>query len=395
MADTYKTLTDFLPMLEDDKFGDWVIDRENDGTPEHPTQMPFVNYSRLVGEVEDAIYDFERLHPEYGLNRYGSILEDNGIEWGMDSMSAKDISGLDGKCIMAMLMGTVRAERFCDGALLGFFENGCIKRWLERLKEIDEPESVPAHRENNFLFIMRDYLVERGMKYDETIDNKVTARKDGKFYGFSEHLQAMVYSLLSAQRPWAEVVKHLDEIDSIFFGYDAEKILEQTDTYFVDHIREIKCGNRNIHDQMKYLPDNIATLRSIEKEYGSMDAFVTSAPAHEIVKKLTDYKSKYKLRNMGEALCWEYLRNAGIDGAKPDVHLRRFLGSERMGKGNHGTATVSEVIDTVERLSKESGLSMAAIDNIIWSFCSEQYGEICGASPKCGECPVKGLCHKK
>ncbi len=89
---------------------------------------------------------------------------------------------------------------------------------------------------------MRDYLVEHGMKYDETIDNKVTARKDGKTYGFSEHQQAMVYSLLSAQRPWAEVVKHLDEIDCIFFDYDAEKILKQTDTYFVDRIREIKSS---------------------------------------------------------------------------------------------------------------------------------------------------------
>ena len=172
------------------------------------------------------------------------------------------------------------------------------------------------------------------MKYDQTIDNKVTARKNGKTYGFPEHLQAVVYSLLSAQRPWAEVVKHLEEIDGIFFGYDAKKILEQTDTYFVDRIRDIKCGNRNIHDQMKYLPDNIATLSSIEKEYGSLDAFVISAPAHEIVKMLTNYKSKYKLRNMGEALCWEYLRNVGIDGAKPDVHLRRFLSSRVLGTRN-------------------------------------------------------------
>ena len=395
MVGVYKSLTDFLPMLEEDKIGDWAIDRVNDGTPEHPIQMPFVNYSRLVREVEDAIYDFEQMHPEYGLNRYSSILEANGIEWGMDSMSAKDVSVLDGKCIMAMLMGAVRAERFCDGALLGFFKKGCIKKWLERLKEIDELESVRVRRESDYLFVIRDYLVEHGMKYDETIDNKVIARKNGKTYGFSEHLQAVVYSLLSAQRPWAEVVKHLDEIDGIFFGYDAKKILEQTDTYFVDRIREIKCGNRNIQDQMKYLPDNIATLRTIEVEYISLDAFVTSAPAHEIVKVLTDYKSKYKLRNMGEALCWEYLRNVGIDGAKPDVHLRRFLGSERMGTGNHETATVSEVIDTVRRLSKESGLSMAIIDNIIWSFCSEQYGEICGASPKCRECPVKEHCHKK
>lgn len=46
-------------MLEEDKIGNWAIDRVNDGMPEHPIQMPFLNYSRLVREVEDAIYDFE------------------------------------------------------------------------------------------------------------------------------------------------------------------------------------------------------------------------------------------------------------------------------------------------------------------------------------------------
>lgn len=43
MSELYKSLTDFLPMLENDKVGDWVIDRVNDGTPEHPIQMPVVN----------------------------------------------------------------------------------------------------------------------------------------------------------------------------------------------------------------------------------------------------------------------------------------------------------------------------------------------------------------
>jgi len=35
-------------------------------------------------------------------------------------------------------MGAVRAERFCDGALKEFVENGSITKWLERLKEIDK-----------------------------------------------------------------------------------------------------------------------------------------------------------------------------------------------------------------------------------------------------------------
>ena len=176
MSELYKSLTDFLPMLENDKVGDWVIDRVNDGTPEHPIQMPVVNYTKIVRKIEDAIYDFEQIHPEYELNRYGNILKANGIEWGMDSMSDKDVSELDGKCVMAMLMGAVRAERFCDGALLGFFKKGCIKKWLERLKKIDELGGVRVRRESEYLFVMRYYLVEHGMKYNETIDNKVTAR---------------------------------------------------------------------------------------------------------------------------------------------------------------------------------------------------------------------------
>lgn len=51
-----------------------------------------------------------------------------------------DVSGLDERCVMALIMGAVRAERFCDGALLNFFNNGSIRKWLERLKKIDEGE---------------------------------------------------------------------------------------------------------------------------------------------------------------------------------------------------------------------------------------------------------------
>lgn len=85
----------------------------------------------------DAVYTFEKNHPEYGLNRYRDILVQNGIKWGSVSMDAVDVSGKDGICVMALLLGAVRAERFCDGALLGFFQKGSIQRWLERLKEID------------------------------------------------------------------------------------------------------------------------------------------------------------------------------------------------------------------------------------------------------------------
>ena len=132
----FAELTKYLSLLEDDNFGTWIIDRENDGTLEHPIQIPFVNYSEMVHRFIDDVYDFSDNNKDFELNRYGEILERNGLEWGSKSMSEADVSSLDAQCVMALIMGAVRAERFCDGALLGFFKDGSIRRWLERLKEV-------------------------------------------------------------------------------------------------------------------------------------------------------------------------------------------------------------------------------------------------------------------
>ena len=70
------------------------------------------------------------------------ILFENGIEWDNASMREVDTSALDGKCITALLMGAIRADRFSEGALLHFFETGTITKWLNRLKEIDEKKSL-------------------------------------------------------------------------------------------------------------------------------------------------------------------------------------------------------------------------------------------------------------
>ena len=133
----FENLIKYLPLLEDDNIGTWIIDRENDGSPEHPIQMPFVNYSEMIHNFIKDVYDFEEKNKDFELTRYGEILEKNELEWDSKSMREADVSSLDSQCVMALIMGAVRAERFCDGALLGFFKDGSIKKWLERLKEID------------------------------------------------------------------------------------------------------------------------------------------------------------------------------------------------------------------------------------------------------------------
>lgn len=95
--------------------------------------MPFVDYSEMVDNFIDDVYAFEESNKDMELTRYGDILKKNGLEWGTDSMKDADVSSLNAQCVLALLMGAVRAERFCDGALLDFFKSGYILKWLERL----------------------------------------------------------------------------------------------------------------------------------------------------------------------------------------------------------------------------------------------------------------------
>lgn len=59
------------------------------------------------------------------------------LNGGTDSMKDADVSSLNAQCVLALLMGAVRTECFCDGALLDFFKSGYILKWLERLQNIE------------------------------------------------------------------------------------------------------------------------------------------------------------------------------------------------------------------------------------------------------------------
>lgn len=47
------------------------------------------------------------------------------------------LSKCDGKCALAMIVTIVRGDRFCEGLLLSYLENGMMLKWMKMLKEID------------------------------------------------------------------------------------------------------------------------------------------------------------------------------------------------------------------------------------------------------------------
>ena len=138
MMKKYSALTKYINLLKNNNAGEWICDKENDGSSERPMHIPFVIYSITVKKLADDIYKFAKESDEIVPSKYAKILQDNGIEWGYDSMIKADASGLDAQCILALLIASLRAERFCDGALLEFIKSGAVTRWLKRLQELDE-----------------------------------------------------------------------------------------------------------------------------------------------------------------------------------------------------------------------------------------------------------------
>lgn len=131
-------LTKYIVKISNtESYGEWIIDRENDGTLENPIHMPYVNYNELVKMFISDFYQFSNSHPEYQLTKYSLILENNGIKWNNSSMRNIDVDTLNEQCILALIMGVIRADRFSEGTLLSFFKDGYILKWLQRLKEID------------------------------------------------------------------------------------------------------------------------------------------------------------------------------------------------------------------------------------------------------------------
>lgn len=114
------------------------IDKNYEGPGGPALIFPHVDYEPVVDDFIRDIHHLVSTDNALGTNDYQSILNKHGIEWGTDSMMAADVTKLDAQCLVALLIAAVRADRFCEGALLDFFQAGCIMKWLKQLRDLEE-----------------------------------------------------------------------------------------------------------------------------------------------------------------------------------------------------------------------------------------------------------------
>jgi endonuclease III len=239
-------------------------------------------------------------------------------------------------------------------------------------------------------------LFTSGFDYKNEIEEmlhmrNIRLRKQGKQFFFNEHIEGLLWSLLSNQRPWGPIKTNMESIRKIFHQFDREKLLETDPAELIQNIKRIRCGNRAIERQMYDLNYNILIFEKIESKFGSLDAFVTSDLPTTIAKRLSGATGSYKLKQVGYALALEYLRNVGIDAVKPDTHIMRILGRDRLGF-SEGVPTQQEAVDIMENISQETGHSKAYLDALFWTLCATNAAAICQESPKCEMCQLNRHC---
>ena len=267
-------------------------------------------------------------------------------------------------------------------------------------------QRMDEHLRNSLL--QKDGQTQLDKLWENTyIKRQIDRRQAGGEFSTSDHIRAMVYSMLSSGIEWDRVSAYVDKatkqlapVDEIFCQYDPERLLQCDPAQLRDEVKKLHCASQYTMKQMEALIHiNVPKLIQFEQEHGSVDAFYQEyiggdSTLKSLVKALSAENSDYKLAQMGEALVAEYLKNVGYDLAKPDRHIRRILGSTALGCSNHEIVPIFDTFDIVAALAKELNRPAAEVDYILWSYCANGYGEICTAkNPKCDICVANNCCN--
>lgn len=96
--------------------------------------ISFDQYKSIEWNLQKALCRFEMKHPELEMNRFIKTLEENDLEWSMNGMHAADVSKLNLKAVLALLVGIFCSEKCIEESQYSFFQDKKIFECVERLK---------------------------------------------------------------------------------------------------------------------------------------------------------------------------------------------------------------------------------------------------------------------
>lgn len=245
-------------------------------------------------------------------------------------------------------------------------------------------------------------LVKLSMKeinYDykkniEELMNVYKLRGNGKTFEFSEHLRSLIISLLSNNR-WGDsnIKNNIYKINSIFHNFDRNYLKIVDSNIIISELKKIHCTNPMIKKQILALPYNIDILEKIELDYGSLDNYIVTTLPNNIVNSFSE--GKYKLKQVGHAVTFDYLKRVGINTCKTTVQMKNLFSCKKLSIVKKEKVTSSEVKNIIKKISKLSNITEFEVESIFQQFCLSRFSNICTERPNCEKCKLRNICNYK
>lgn len=273
----YKIITDHIDILSNSNFGEW----SSVNSSEDVVTLPFVIYSKEVMDFLLSVDNFLDIENNDIFFDYKALLERENIEYSMDTFIDADINTLQAETLCAMIIGTIRANRFCEGVLLEAFEHGHILKWLKRIKDLDEAKELIDEIDATIRYVWKN-------KIKDDYNNGWLLKEDTLKNSFYFHLRS--------------------KLGDLFDKHDIRIFTEFTDEKFkgTGYRPDMVIATVNFDSDDSYYGNSITNcLAVIEFKY--KQGFNSSTDIYEDYKKLRKYASNLKINcKLYMATIWEY-----------------------------------------------------------------------------------------
>lgn len=175
-------------------------------------------------------------------------------------------------------------------------------------------------------------------------------------------------------------------------------------------IKKYKTNFRSGQEDLMILAEKLAPPRIKEQAKRSIKELLTNySTIKDFTKKLYDLSKQGKKDILGEKGRDIYLRDFGyLDRIPMDRHEMRFI----IRTGIYHANSVRNKSDPLKKSSLHESLTQfcskylgrktvegidlgtapGLVDIFIWTYCGKGKYDICGSTPKCNECKLKGKC---
>ena len=119
----------------------------------------------------------------------------------------------------------------------------------------------------------------------------------------------------------------------------------------------------------------------------------TCPPSNLLLDSCEIREGKYKLKQVGKAITFDYLKMVGIDCCKYSIQIGRLFGKNRLAIVSNEIATFEQILSIIKKLSKINKISEIEIELILQQFCLSKSANICGEFPQCEKCRLKSICN--